>query len=594
MKIETLNDVFFRAVDRAADSVMLHKRGDAWQSISSRELYRDCRAVALAMLKWGLARGDRVAILSENRPEWAITDFAALLAGLVDVPVYTTLTPEQTAYILKDSGARAIFVSKAEHARKVLSIQSQAAAVERIVVMDDEPVSGTLAFQELVRGAPGERDPEFDRQARQAQPDDLATIIYTSGTTGTPKGVMLTHRNIVSNITTSVKEFGWQEGRYLSFLPLSHITARHLDYTCLMHGVTVAYCPHMDQLFKLVPEVRPTIFASVPRVYEKVRDETRKQTAHGIKRRIFNWAHRVGCRHMADVLAGKRPSSLSWGLADALVYRKVRQAFGGRVQTFISGGAPLPLEVAEWFAAMSIRVFEGYGLTETSPVIAVNTPKAHRIGTVGRPLPNVECRIAEDGELLVRGPSIFKAYWNLPEETKQAFAGDWFKTGDIASIDADGFLKITDRKKELLKTSGGKFIAPAPIEGALRSNPLVAYAVVVGDRRHYACALIAPNFLALEAWAAANGIPFHSRRDLVAHPRVQAEYQDIVTHVNSNLAQFERLKKVCVLADEFSPLTGELTHKLSLRRKVIEEKYCAEIESLYAEEPVPRQPSTVG
>jgi long-chain acyl-CoA synthetase len=593
MTVQTLNDVFFRAVDRAADNVMLHKLGSAWLNISSRELYRQCRAVALALQKWGIARGERVAILSENRPEWAIADFAALLAGMVDVPIYTTLTPEQTAYILKDSGARAIFVSKAEHARKVLSIQSQT-SVAHVVVMDDEAVPGTITMKELVQDASAERDAEFDRQARQARPDDLATIIYTSGTTGTPKGVMLTHENIVSNITTSVAEFGWQSGTYLSFLPLSHITARHLDYTCFLHGVTIAYCPHMEQLFKLVAEVRPTIFASVPRVYEKVRDETRKQVAHGVKRHVFAWAESVGRTYMPEVLEGKRPASLSWRIADSLVYGKVRTAFGGRVETFISGGAPLPLDVAEWFAAMGIRIYEGYGLTETSPVIAVNNPHAHRIGTVGRPLKNVECRIAEDGELLVRGPSVFKSYWNLPEETKQAFDGDWFRTGDIGAIDADGFLKITDRKKELLKTSGGKFIAPAPIEGALRANPLVGYAVVVGDRRNYACALIAPNFLALEAWAASSGIPFHSRRDLVSHPRVQAEYQEIVAHVNARLAQFERLKKVCVLPDEFTPLSGELTHKLSLRRKVIEEKYCVEIGALYAEEPVQKLPSVVG
>ena len=593
MTVLTLNDVFFRTVDRSAENVMLYKSGAAWQSISSRALYRDCRAVAVALQKWGITRGERVAILSENRPEWAIADFAALLAGMVDVPIYSTLTPEQTAYILKDSGARAIFVSKAEHARKVLSIQPQT-AVEHVVVMDDEPVPVTVAMKELVQGASPERDPEFDRQARMAKPGDLATIIYTSGTTGTPKGVMLTHENIVSNITTSVAEFGWQSGTYLSFLPLSHITARHLDYTCFLHGVTVAYCPHMDQLFKLVGEVRPTIFASVPRVYEKVRDETRKQTSRGAKRHVFAWAEGVGRSHMPEVLEGKRPTSLAWRVADLLVYSKVRTAFGGRVETFISGGAPLPVDVAEWFAAMSIRIHEGYGLTETSPVIAVNTPHAHRIGTVGRPLKNVECRIAEDGELLVRGPSVFKSYWNLPEETKLAFEGDWFKTGDIAALDADGFLKITDRKKELLKTSGGKFIAPAPIEGALRSNPLVGYAVVVGDRRNFACVLIAPNFLALEAWAAEQGIVFTSRRELVAHPRVRAEYESIVAQVNAKLAQFERLKRVCVLPDEFSPMSGELTHKLSLRRKVVEEKYRAEIDAMYVEEPVQRQPSVVG
>jgi long-chain acyl-CoA synthetase len=360
------------------------------------------------------------------------------------------------------------------------------------------------------------------------------------------------------------------------------VTARHLDYSLLRYGVTVAYCPSFQLLPQYVTEVRPTIFVGVPRVYEKMRDKVRREAAKGLKRAVYNWALRVGRAHREEILAGKRPSSLRWKLADSLLYSKIRAGLGGQVEIFISGGAPLGRDLAEWYADVGIRIHEGYGLTETSPVIAINTPQHHRIGTVGKVLENVECKIAPDGEILVRGPSVFKGYWNKPEETRKAFEDGWFKTGDIGSLDEDGFLTITDRKKDLQKTSGGKFIAPQPIELALKTNPLVAYAAVLADARKFAAAIIAPEFSALEEWAHAHRIRFTDRKQLIADPQVQALYEGIVAKVNGNLAQYEMIKKFLLVPDEFTIADGQLTASMKMRRRAVEERYRDQIEALFA------------
>src|SRR5262249_13542098 len=400
-------------------------------------------------------------ILSENRREWVFADFAALLLGVVDVPIYPTLTADQIAFMLKDSGARIAFVSTQEQLSKVLTICGKT-ALEKIVMMDDVAAKSdkVISMSALLSKAQPDRDPGLEARARQVQPDDLATIIYTSGTTGTPKGAMLTHGNIAANVMYSLVPFPVAVGEiYISFLPLCHIFARHVDYAMFVHGLTLAYCPRLDNLPQTFVEVRPTFEITVPRVLEKAQQKVSERASKGLKRRIAEWAMGVGRKHIAEVVEGKRPTSLAWRLADLLLFKKIRAGFGGRIHYFISGGAPLGLALAEWCAAAGILVYEGYGLTETSPVIAVNTPKDNKLGTVGLPLPNVECKIAEDGELLVRGPSVFKGYWNLPEETRAAFEDGWFKTGDIASIDDDGYLSILDRKKDLIKTSAGKFIA---------------------------------------------------------------------------------------------------------------------------------------
>jgi long-chain acyl-CoA synthetase len=558
---------------------MLRKTASGWQPISSVEFATKVRAVATAISTWGVSHGDRVAILSENRNEWVVADFACMMLGAIVVPIYTTLTPEQVDYILRDSGARTIFVSTQQLLDKVLAI-ADTSALNKIVVMDDVTEPRAMRMSELMRSP---FDSQVDDTARSIGPDDLATIIYTSGTTGIPKGVMLSHVNMASNINAFLCDFGFNpDMSSISFLPLSHVTARCVDLGLLYSGVTLAHLPVIEHLPQAFLEVRPEIVLSVPRVYEKVHAQVELK-ATGLKKYIYKWALRVGWAHRDYILAGKTPRSLSWRLCNRLVYSKVVDGVGGRAQIFISGGAPLGRDLAEWYAAMGIRICEGYGLTETSPVIAVNNPSAHRIGSVGKPLKNIEVKIADDGEILVRGPSVFRGYWNMPEETKAAFEDGWFKTGDIGRIDAQGFLYVTDRKKDLLKTSGGKFIAPQPIENALKHDPFVAEAVVVGDKRKFPAVLIFPNFLVLENWARQQGLKVESRGSLLKTVQVRARYEIIIDELNNNLAKFEKIKKFELISDELSAAAGTLTASLKIRRRAVGERYHEQIESMYGE-----------
>ncbi len=582
MSIATLNDIFFATVDRGYERVMMHRQAIQWVSISSQELYRNVAGVAHALDRWGIGKGDRVAILSENRPEWTTADFACQLLGVVSVPIYSTLTGEQAAFILKDAECRAIFVSSEQQLRKVQAVQAQT-LLEKVIVMDPVETAHAFSMAHLMHEGPGTRDADLDARARTIAADDLATLIYTSGTTGVSKGVMLTHGNLTANIEYSLKGFDFiGEQVTLSFLPLSHITARHVDFVMLFNGVTLAYCPFVDQLSQALLEVKPTLFVSVPRVYEKIHAQTDRKARGFPKSMILRWALSVGRAHAAEILKGQVPDSTAWRLANTLVYSKVRAGMGGRGQVFISGGAPLGRELAEWFSWIGIRIHEGYGLTETSPVIAVNTPRAHKLGTVGKPLGNLDVKIADDGEILVRGPSVFKGYWKRHDETANAFVDGWFKTGDIGNLDADGFLSVTDRKKDLLKTSGGKFIAPQPIENSLKHNALIAEAIIVGDKRKFPAVVISPYFALLEDWARNNQVAFQSRSELVAHPKVQALYDGIVEDVNRNLARFEKLKKVILVPDEFTPADGTLTHTMKVRRRAVEERYRKLIEDVYA------------
>ncbi len=593
MSLQTLNDILLAVCNSRRERVMLQRQALGWVPISSTEIYRGVVGVARALESWGIGKGDRVAILSENRPEWTITDFAALALGAVTVPIYSTQTAEQTSFILSDSGARVIAVSTKHQLEKVLSIQSHT-PVERILVMDAIETAHAVHLQGLMLQGPTDFDSEFDARARSIGPDDLATIIYTSGTTGTPKGAMLTHGNIASNITYSLDGFGVGtkgEEVSVSFLPLSHVTARHADLALLYRGVVLAYCPDIGQLAQALAEVRPNTFIAVPRVYEKIRQQVILKATGFPKGAVYRWALSVGRAHRAETLNGTKPSALSWKIADRLVFSKVRAGIGGKAEEFISGGAPLGRELAEWFADIGIPIHEGYGLTETSPVIAVSTPGVHKLGTVGKPLANVVVRIADDGEVLVRGPSVFKGSWNRPEETRDAFVDGWFKTGDIGQLDSEGYLSITDRKKDLIKTSGGKFIAPQPIENSLKLNPLIGTAVVIGDRRKFPAVLISPHFPVLEDWARANQVDFASRPTLVANAKVQALYEGIIEEVNQNLARFEKLKRVLVVAEEFSAADGTMTHTFKVRRRGIEERYQALIDEMYAKaetEAVPR------
>jgi long-chain acyl-CoA synthetase len=585
--LSSVNDVFVRATGRGDQTVMLWQDANGeWKPITSNELYGRVRALAEVFRGWGVEKGDRVALLSENRWEWPVTDFATLAIGGVDVPLYPTLTPEQIGYMLRDSGAKvAVLSSRAQYDK--LAAAGDLPDLEHVVVMDAGEYDNAESFPSLIQTAKEQRDAGFDASLGAVKPEDLATIIYTSGTTGEPKGVMLTHGNLASNVNFSTGELGLSEkDSCISFLPLSHVTARHTDYALLCHGVRLAYCPKFDHLAVAMKAVKPTIFLAVPRVYEKIRQAVEgKSAASPVKLKILQWALGVGKKHRAETLVGKKPGSLSWKIADALVFSKISEAFGGRAEVFISGGAPLGMDSAGWFADVGIRIFEGYGLTETSPVIAVNHPEEHRIGTVGRALKNVECRFAEDGELEVKGPSVFAGYWKKEKETAEAFTADgWFKTGDIGNIDKDGFLSITDRKKELLKTSGGKLIAPQPIENKLKANVLVGQAALVGDKHKFACVLISPNFVALEGWAKGQGISTGDHAALVKDAKVVKAYQEIVDKVNIGLANFESMKRMSIVSDEWSVEDGTLTPSMKLKRRVVEQKYAKEIGEFYSDE----------
>ncbi|MEO6806819.1 MAG: long-chain fatty acid--CoA ligase, partial [Edaphobacter sp.] len=508
--------------------------------------------------------------------------------GGVDVPLYPTLTPEQIGYMLRDSGAKVAVVSSRELYEK-LAAAGDLPELKYVAVMDGSDDPDANSFAALMKGAEMKqgRDIAFDTMVKQAKPEDLATIIYTSGTTGEPKGVMLTHGNLASNLNHSTGSMGFDaKDSCISFLPLSHVTARHLDYAMMCHGARLAYCPKFDLLPAAMKAVKPTVFVAVPRVYEKIRQAVEgKSAASPVKLKILKWALATGKKHRGEVLVGRTPGGLGAKIANKLVYTKIREAFGGCARVFISGGAPLGMDSAGWFADVGIRIFEGYGLTETSPVISLNFPEAHKIGTVGKALVNVQCRFAEDGELEVKGPSIFSGYWKKEKETREAFTADgWFKTGDIGNIDSDGFLSITDRKKELLKTSGGKLIAPQPIENKLKANVLVSHAALVGDKHKFACVLISPNFAALEGWAKGQGIATGDHAALVKDAKVVKVYQEIVDKVNASLAHYESIKRIRVVPEEWSLENGALTPSMKLKRRVVEQRYAKEIGEFYADE----------
>ena len=593
--LTTINDLF-RRVAAAANprAILWQDEFGLWQPISSDLIYQRVRALAQAFLSWGAQKGDRIALIAENRWEWAVTDFAALAIGAVDVPIYPTLTGDQIAVLVADAGCRIAVVSTRLQFDKLNAVRGQT-SLERILMMDSAVApEGAIAFSEVIKGADergAERDPVFDALTRSVAPKDPATLIYTSGTTGEPKGVVLTHGNMAANQNCAPEEFRFDStDALISFLPLSHVTARALDYIMYSFGVQVAYCSKFDKLPQAMHEIRPTVFVGVPRVFEKIRQEIERRAGLSpVKKRLLAWAIGVGAGHIDTVYDGRRPSSPLWKLADKLAYSKVREAFGGRVRIFVPGGAPLGIDTAKWFASVGIALWEGYGLTETSPVIALNTPITHRIGSIGRHISNVEVKLAADGELLVRGPSVFSGYWQKPVMTAEAFdAEGWFRTGDIAHLDADGFLYITDRKKELLKTSGGKMVAPQPIENKLKNNMLVAQAALVGERHKFISVVISPNFTALEEWARRRGIKAKDRVELVADSRVVSLYAEIVREVNGSLANFESLKRFRVVADEWTLVTGELTPSMKLKRRVITERYAALIAALYADEATSR------
>ncbi len=583
LELSTLNDVFARVAARGDETVAQFKDKGEWKPITAKQMYGRVRAVAEQLQSWGVGKGDRVALVGENRWEWPVIDFAVLAIGAADVPMYQTLTPEQMVFILNNSGAKVIFLSTKDQFDKLLKVADQVTTVEHVVVWDDGDYQGAEKLSTLLKRAPEleSRDQDFDAMLHTVKPDDLASIIYTSGTTGDPKGVALTHDNMASNLRHSTDGLGIVKGdSSISFLPLSHALARHLDYAMYAHEATISYLPKFDDLPNAMKAVRPTIFLAVPRVFEKVRQAVEGR-AKGVQLKVLRWALAQGAVHKDEVAAGKTPGSPGWKMANYLVYGKVKEAFGGQVKLYVSGGAPLGKETTDWFLSAGVRIVEGYGMTETSPVIARSTFDAFRANSVGKVIPNLEARLAPDGELEVRGSSVFQGYWQDEEATKKEYTADgWFKTGDIGKFE-DGFLTITDRKKELMKTSGGKYIAPQPVESKLKSDGLVEHAALIGDNRKFVSVLISPNFKALEGWAQKNGVTVSGRPELVKDPKVQKLYQAIAEKVNGGLAHFETIKKVTVVPDEWSVEEGELTPSLKLKRRVITEKYKGQIEAMY-------------
>ena len=592
----TLIDVFTRAaaVHHRPDALN-YKSGDRWVPISSDEMLERVKDIAAGLHAIGIRHGDRVALLADSRVEWTLADAGCLFASAVDVPIYPTLTPPQVQYILKDSGANAMFLANREKFLELKEILADCPEVKHVIFFDADgvtPAEGLTLAQLEERGRELEQHDAslIDRLAAETTPDDLATIIYTSGTTGQPKGVMLTHGNLVSNLIDSTGHLviGKQD-TVLSVLPLSHVYERQAMYMYLHHGMAVYFAESLQTIGPNLREVRPTILVGVPRLFEKIyaRIHEHAAAAGKLNETILLWAVEVA-REYADYVSKHRrlpPAlKLKHAFASKLVFSKWREAFGGRIQLLLSGGAALSEDLARIYIGAGIPIIQGYGLTETSPVVTASGLDDYRVGTVGKPIPNVEVRIAEDGEIEVRGPNVMRGYYNKPEETREAFTEDgWFKTGDIGTLDADGYLRITDRKKELFKTSGGKYIAPQPIEQAIKNSRFVNQVVLIGAERKFPAALIVPVWEQLESYCKLKGIEFESHSELCRHPRIIDLLQRQVDGLTPGLARYEKIKKVALIENEFTIEGGELTPTLKVKRRVIDEKYRDVIEKLYEE-----------
>jgi len=598
MKYPSLTQRFLEAVDRYhSPRMQMYKAGSHWEAIPAREMLRRVAGLSRALAELGVRAGDRVGLFAPNRPEWHVADFAVLGLGAVDVPVYFNEAADRIVYILNHSGARLVVTAGAEQARRLLACRERLSSVEQIIVagapsgLDPE----ILRYETLVAAVDEAEVTAYRRRAAEVTPDQLATIIYTSGTTGEPKGVMLTHSNFTSNEldTFSPLEYNPRDTA-LSFLPLSHVYERIMSYAYLLNGVPVGYVEHMEDVPAALLEIRPTVTAAVPRFFEKfyanIMEKGHETT--GVKRRLFDWALGVA-REARPWRAYRRPVplgvKLAWVGANRLVFSRFRAGLGGRVRAFSAGGAPLARELLEFFWSVDVKIYQGYGLTETSPIVSTNLPGANKVGTVGKPIPNVEVRIAEDGEILVRGPCVMRGYYQKPIETQETLSPEgWLRTGDIGYLDPDGYLVVTDRKRDLLKTAGGKFVAPQPIENCLKSSRFILNAAVVGDRRKFVAALVVPHFANVEARARELGRHFASHAELAADPWVHQLIGEEIQRLTAHLAQYETIKRFAVLDEDFTFENGELTHTLKLKRRVIEQRYHDAIERLYGDVEEPR------
>lgn len=597
VQFSTIPEMFQKLTEKyaaEAKPVLQYKESGVYKGVSYTELRRRVELFAFGLASLGLKRGDRVSIISENRPEWVIADQAIVLLGGVNVPVYPTMTAKQNEYIFNDAGVRFAIVSNQFQLTKVVKAKEGVATLEKIIIMNEKgPIeeTDTLAFSDVLRM--GEKfeheDPDHLKASRSmVKPEDVLTLIYTSGTTGNPKGVMLTHANLCSNIISSadVIPLGPQD-TLLSFLPLSHSFERMAGYyTAMACGSTIAYAESVETVRENMLEVRPTVVTTVPRLFERIHSRVLKQVDNGpaLKKKIFHWALGVGRAYAAASKTGRRNPILQAQrlVADRLVFSKLKERTGGRIRFFVSGGAALAREFGEFFEAVGLTIIEGYGLTETSPVITANRLDDYRFGTVGKPIPGVEVKIAHDGEILARGPNIMKGYWKNPDATRDMIdAEGWLHTGDIGAVDAEGFLHITDRKKHLFVSSGGKNIAPQPIENLFLASKYIEQFMLIGDRRMFLTALIVPDFEALKEYADARSIGYTDNADLATHPEINELIEKDISMIQKDLANYERVRKFTLLEKQFSIEDGELTPTQKVRRKIIEERYAHLIEGMY-------------
>jgi len=594
VELVTFVELFMRA-SREYDlpNALNYKKDGEWRPISSERIVSRAESIALGLYALGLRKGDRAAILAANSPEWTLTDAGCQFAGVIDVPIYTTLSPESVRYIIHDSAARVLFLQDRETYLRILPAIGDCASVEKFVLFSNEAVDDERAISFERFEADGEvlrvKQPELSQKLRDAVgPDDIATLIYTSGTTGEPKGVMLTHTNVISNVVDASEKYAFSGvDTSLSVLPLSHVFERTGMYVYIRYGMKVYYAESIDKVPENLKEVRPSIFIGVPRIFEKVFERARLKAAQSgrVNELIFDWAIDVA-KEYAELQAGGEPIPIALaakhGVADQIVFAKLRDFFGGRLRLCITGGAALSDEIYLIFTGAGISIMQGYGLTETSPVISSNNPHANKLGTVGKPIRNVRVRMANDGEIEVTGPGVMKGYYHKDEATKEAFTADgWFKTGDIGELDADGYLRITDRKKELFKTSGGKYIAPSPIEQMLRASRFVNQVVLVGNERKFPAALIVPNFEMLASYAKLKELDMQTPAEFCAHPRIIDLFTRQIDRVTPDLAKFEKVKKFALLEHELTVENGELTPTLKIKRRVIDQKYRDVIDHLY-------------
>ena len=595
-EVTTLVELFRRAVSRERNPLNYKKDGH-WRSCSSRELDSQVREVAMGLYALDVRVGDRVGILSENRVEWTIADLGVINCGAVDAPIYSTQSPKQAAYILNDAGVEVLFISNQAQYDRLRDALNNCPKLRVIISFDpvNAPPGRVMSYSDLLNWgrAADEAEPGlYETLSEIVTPESLATLIYTSGTTGDPKGVMLTHANLVSNTLANFQNSELKEGEAaLTFLPFSHILERTTIYMYLHAGVSVYYAESVETVARDMAEVRPHFMTSVPRLFEKVQSRALEKAEERGERRaaIARWAIDVA-KQWAQVASEGRDAGvvlkLKHKVADALVYSKLREAFGGRVRALVSGGAPLAADLARFFYGAGMPIYQGYGLTESSPVITCNTPRANRLGSVGKPIPGVKVRIAEDGEIMASGPNIMRGYYNLPAETEEALETDaegrvWLRTGDIGYLDADGYLFITDRKKDLIKTSGGKYVAPQPIENAIKRSQYVNQVVVIGDGRKFPAALIVPQMDALRAYARRQGI-VAEEFELINHPKIIDLIEKEVESRTADLSQYERIKAILLLPRELTVEGGELTPTLKIKRRVVVEMNKGRIDRLYA------------